>query len=163
MTAGTSTGRRHTSLNVDVTVAGARVGITRAGVIDAARAALRADGVRDALLSIAFVGRRAIARINAEHLHHAGATDVISFGFSRVADDDPVVGDIYICPDVARANARARGIGVREEVTRLVVHGVLHVLGHDHPADAGREQSDMWRRQERIVRRLFASARHGRR
>ena len=41
-----------------------------------------------------------------------------------------------------------------EEIARLVVHGVLHTLGYDHPENEGREASDMWRRQERLLRRL---------
>jgi rRNA maturation RNase YbeY len=60
---------------------------------------------------------------------------------------------------VARAHARARGVSVREELLRLVVHGTLHILGYDHPESEEREQSVMWRRQERVVRRLVARAR----
>jgi probable rRNA maturation factor len=62
-----------------------------------------------------------------------------------------VVGDIYICPDVARANASAARCGVREELLRLVVHGTLHVLGWDHPEDDARVASAMWRRQEKLL------------
>ncbi|HMA25561.1 MAG TPA: rRNA maturation RNase YbeY, partial [Gemmatimonadaceae bacterium] len=85
--------------------------------------------------------------------------DVISFGFTRATTSDPVIGDVYICPDVARENAHARRTPVREEIARLVVHGILHVLGHDHPDGEGRETSEMWRRQERLVRRAAARAR----
>ena len=63
-------------------------------------------------------------------------------------------GDIYIAPDVARRNATAHGVSIREELTRLVVHGVLHVLGYDHPEDETRYASSMWRRQERLLRAL---------
>ena len=112
-------------------------------------------------MSITFVGRRAIARLNKSHLDRSGPTDVISFGFARATPNDPVIGDIYICPEVARDNARARRASVREEMTRLVVHGVLHVLGHDHPegAERDRERSEMWRKQERIVRRVSRAER----
>ena len=68
------------------------------------------------------------------------------------ADGAPVVGDVYIAPSVARVNARLSGVTVREELARLVVHGTLHVLGHDHPA-VGRERSAMWRRQEHLLAR----------
>jgi len=76
----------------------------------------------------------------------------------------PVIGDIYIAPDVARANATRFGRGVREEFARLVVHGTLHVLGHDHPDGTERTASPMWRRQERLlasatVRRALSGAR----
>jgi len=147
------------TLAIDVATDGVRAPLSRARVADIARAALRSERVKHALVSITFLDRRAIARLNATHLGHAGATDVVSFGFARVAPSDPVIGDVYICPDVGRQNAKARHVPVREEMARLVVHGVLHVLGHDHPNDEGRERSDMWRRQERLVRRVGGPAR----
>ena len=75
-----------------------------------------------------------------------------------------VVGDIYIAPEVARANAIRFGRRVREELARLVIHGTLHVLGHDHPDGTDRTISPMWRRQERLlssasVRRALFGAR----
>jgi probable rRNA maturation factor len=97
--------------------------------------------------------------MNRKHLGHRGATDVISFSFSRASRRDAVVGDVYIAPEIARENATARGVPVREELLRLVVHGTLHVLGYDHPDGPTREQSPMWKRQERIVRRLTARER----
>ncbi len=147
------------SLNVDVSAIGVRVPLSKSAVADAARAALRSERVRDALISITFLNRAAIARMNRTHLDHAGPTDVISFGFTRAVAKDPVVGDIYIAPEVARDNARARGVRVREEIARLVVHGTLHVLGYDHPETEERERSDMWRRQERLVRRIVKTSR----
>ena len=63
-------------------------------------------------------------------------------------------GDVYVAPEVARENARRHGAGVREEVARLVVHGVLHVLGNDHPDGEARTTSPMWRRQEALLARL---------
>ena len=147
------------SLDVDVTTNGVRSALGRAAVVDIARSTLRAEGVRHALLSITFLEKRAMARLNREHLRHSGATDVISFGFRRGTDTDPVVGDIYIAPDVARENARDAKVPVREEIARLVVHGTLHVLGYDHPMGEDRESSAMWRRQERIIRRVLRPAR----
>lgn len=139
------------SLDVSVSADGVRSPLSRARIADVARVALRGEGVRHALLSITLLSPRAIAAMNRRHLSHSGATDVISFGFARVGPTDPVVGDVYIAPDVAAANARAARIPVREEIARLVVHGVLHVLGHDHP-DEQREQSEMWQHQERHIR-----------
>jgi probable rRNA maturation factor len=147
------------SLDVDVTTDGVRSPLGRAAIADVARSALRAERIRHALLSITLVDKRAIARHNNEYLGHRGTTDVISFGFRRAADGDPVVGDVYIAPEIARENARAVGVGVREEIARLVVHGTLHVLGYDHPDGAGREGSPMWRRQERIMRRALKARR----
>jgi len=148
------------SLDVDVSTEGLRVPIARSRVAAVARAALRAEKVRDALLSITFLDAKRIAALNKRHLGHSGATDVISFAFRRAAPrTDPVIGDIYICPVIARTHALERGVSMREELARLVVHGVLHVLGYDHPEGPGeaRELSPMWRRQERVLQRVLTS------
>ena len=143
------------SLDVDVATNGVRSALGRAAIVDVARSTLRAERVKHALLSITLLDKRAMARLNNEHLGQRGPTDVISFGFRRAADSDPVVGDIYIAPDVARDNARDAEVSVREELARLVVHGTLHVLGYDHPEGDDRQSSPMWRRQERIIRRAL--------
>lgn len=146
------------SLDVDVATNGVRSPLSRRAIVDAARTTLRAEQVRHALLSITLLDRPAIARMNRRHLGHTGETDVISFAFDRSSGAEPVIGDIYIAPAVGRDNARTRGASVREELTRLVVHGTLHVLGYDHPDGGDRERSPMWMRQERIVRRLTRPA-----
>ena len=145
------------TLAVDVAVDGVRSPLSRARVAELARGVLRAEGIRSALLSIALVSKRRIATLNREHLGRSGATDVIAFGFAPAGDRGPVVGDIYIAPDVARESARDHGIPMREELSRLVVHGTLHVLGHDHPETDARARSPMWRRQERLLARLTRS------
>ncbi|MGQ0539558.1 MAG: rRNA maturation RNase YbeY [Gemmatimonadaceae bacterium] len=113
---------------------------------------LRRAGIRNALVSVAFVSARDIARLNLAHLGQRGATDVITFAFERVASDAPLVADVYIAPEVARRNARAYGVGAREEIIRLIVHGALHAAGQRHPESSRRTSSAMWRRQERLVR-----------
>ena len=106
------------------------------------------------MISVAFVGRAAIAHLNEQYLGHRGATDVISFGFASGGKRGAVIGDIYICPDVARTNARSQGLPVTEELLRLVIHGTLHVLGYDHPSGSARMKSKMWGRQESILARI---------
>jgi probable rRNA maturation factor len=123
-----------------------------------ARGVLKAEGVRGALLSIALVGRRRIRSLNRLHLGHDRETDVIAFrleALTRVTGrEDTVVGDVYVCVPVATAQAPRYDTTPRDELRRLVVHGVLHVLGYRHPDGAGRSASPMWRRQERLLTRL---------
>jgi probable rRNA maturation factor len=147
------------TIAVEVTNDGGRIPLTRVDAQALAERVLRAEGVRNAMLSVAFISRREIAAINRKHLKRAGATDVISFGFAPSGARGPVIGDVYIAADVARVNARELGVPVREELMRLVVHGALHVLGHDHPAGADRVASPMWRRQESLLARFTARAR----
>jgi probable rRNA maturation factor len=104
---------------------------------------------RDALVSVTFLGRDAMRRLNAEHTGRKRPTDVLSFELTDPAGR--AVGDVYICPWVARREARARGVPLRQELLRLVVHGTLHALGREHPEGEGRTTSAMWRRQERYV------------
>jgi probable rRNA maturation factor len=143
------------------------------------RAVLRAEHVRRAAISLALVGRRRIRTINRRHLGRDRETDVIAFaltdaqpprradapnpgypaGRSRgrphaAAHAGTVVGDVYVCVPLGLAQARRYGTTPRDELRRLVVHGVLHVLGHDHPAGPGRTAAPMWRLQERLLARL---------
>lgn len=142
-------------LAIDISSSVRRLSVSREKVRRAAAATLTAENVSDAMLSITFVGRAAISRLNRRYLGHEGATDVISFGLERVGRGDAVLGDIYICVEVARENARRQRIAAGEELLRLVVHGTLHILGHDHPTGETRTTSPMWRRQERILARIL--------
>ncbi len=102
-------------------------------------------------LSITFLSERAMRVLNDGALGRDCPTDVIAFRLEHV---DHLVGDIYVCPVVARRSARAAKVSPREQLLRLVVHGVLHVLGYEHPEDASRTVSPMWTLQERYVTRL---------
>jgi len=149
------------SHQIDVDAAAVRVPVARRRVREIALAVLRGEGVHDARLSITFVSARRMAVLNERHLRHHGPTDVISFALGTRGG--PLLGDIYIAPDVARRNAREHGASLGEEITRLVVHGVLHVLGYDHPEGKGRDSSPMWRRQEALVASLARRATAARR
>jgi probable rRNA maturation factor len=125
--------------------------VSRAAAAALARQVLRAERVGDAVLSVAFVGRRRIRTLNRRYLRRDHETDVIAFTLSGAPG--VVVGDVYVAPEVAARAARRYGVPLREEVLRLVVHGVLHVLGYDHPDGASRTRAPMWALQERLLRR----------
>ena len=150
---------RPSSLIVDVSTDGNRLPIARDRIKQIATTVLGAEGVRDALVSITFVSKREIARLNRRHLGHAGATDVISFALGQTSREapQPIVGDIYIAPQVARDNALRFGGSIRDELARLVIHGTLHVLGYDHPDGDGRTASPMWTRQEKLLAKVNRS------
>lgn len=116
----------------------------------AVRHVLAAEGVEAAELSVALVGDAEIAALNEEYLDHEGPTDVISFALHEAGD--PPLGDVYVCVDQAARQAGDFGATVPEEVLRLAVHGTLHVLGYDHPEGAERTGSEMFARQEALLR-----------
>lgn len=107
---------------------------------------------REASISVTFLGREAMRRLNARHKGHDRPTDVIAFALAE--PDGRAVGDVYVCAHVAEREARSRDIPLDEELVRLVVHGTLHALGHEHPEGDARTRSAMWRRQERYVEAL---------
>jgi probable rRNA maturation factor len=131
-----------------VAVNGRRLPLSATLVRRVVEAVLRGER-RRALMSITFLGRDAMRRLNAEHKGHDRPTDVLSFAMTDPAGR--TLGDVYVCPWVAAREARARRIPLRQELIRLVVHGTLHALGRDHPEDERRTASPMWRRQERYV------------
>jgi probable rRNA maturation factor len=135
----------------EVLVSGRRLPLPRALVKRVVQAVLRAER-RDAVISVTFLGRDAMRRLNAEHKHRDRPTDVLAFALAEPSGR--TIGDVYICPWVAREEARSRGIRLREELIRLVVHGTLHAIGREHPEGPERTRSAMWRRQERYVEAL---------
>jgi probable rRNA maturation factor len=114
-------------------------------------AVLDGEGAGEAAFSVTFMGLGRMRALNRRLFGRDRATDVIAFELPLV---NGIGGDVYLCPSVARSSAAALGLSPREELVRLLVHGTLHALGHDHPADGRRRESAMWRRQERYVRRL---------
>lgn len=125
-----------------VIVEDARTDTDSAGLdIDIARwqalatAALRTEQAGGEL-TLTFIDRDEIAELNAEHMGKDGPTDVLSFPL----DDEPMpgidvpvlLGDVVISPAVAAEQFASHAGTLDDELALLVVHGVLHILGHDH-------------------------------
>ena len=105
-----------------------------------AEASLRTEGVTAGELDLSFIGADAMTELNETHMGKAGPTDVLAFPIDGEADPmvdglPVLLGDVVICPEVAHANAIDDGRATDDEIALLVVHGVLHVLGHDHQED----------------------------
>ncbi len=129
----------------------------------------------DAEMSVVFVDEATIADLNETYLDGDGPTDVLSFpleeeipvgrypdegGRGPGVDGDPTepplaIGDVLVCPVVARRQADARGIDLDDEIGLLVVHGTLHLFGYDH-----QEAEEAVRMQQR-ERELLESFRTG--
>lgn len=139
----------------EVNVAGRHLALPPATVRRLVRGVLAGER-RRATVSVTFLGKRAMRTLNRRWKRHDGPTDVISFALPGMAGPgaEELVGDVYLCPEVAAREARRRALALREELCRLVIHGTLHVLGWDHPEGEGRERSAMWRKQERYLERL---------
>jgi probable rRNA maturation factor len=130
----------------------------KAGFEGVARSILEDHGIATYAVSVSFVGDDEIAALNRERLNRAGPTDVIAFDLSEPGLPYDKVGDIYISKDTALANSERFRVKPQEEMLRLVVHGVLHVLGYSDlkPADAAK----MKRVQEKAVKSFKLLADH---
>lgn len=114
------------------------------GLVGLARDVLRGEGIADAELSVAFVEEDEIAGLHERFLGEAGPTDVLAFPLEATdGDGTQLLGDVVIAPAYA---ARTRD-DLAAELRLLLVHGILHLLGHDHEEDA--ERAAMWALQER--------------
>lgn len=99
----------------------------------------------DTELSIAVVDEDHMAELHVQWLDLPGPTDVMSFPMDELRAGtvtEPslgVLGDIVLCPPVAQRQAQAAGHSTQDELCLLTVHGMLHLLGHDHVEDTERE------------------------
>ena len=111
----------------------------------------------DAELSIALVDDATIAELNRRYRGKAGPTDVLSFSqlegeHGELAGN--LLGDVVISLETAARQARSAHRGLDSEVVRLLVHGILHLLGHDHEHD---DEARVMQRLERRLRRVVAA------
>jgi probable rRNA maturation factor len=98
------------------------------------RTLLREVEEGDSGISLTLVNDEAIRELNRRHRGKDAATDVLSFPLDPAQDEGPerLLGDIVISIDTARRQAADYDAPLQREVYRLAIHGLLHVLGHDH-------------------------------
>lgn len=128
---------------------------TRASLTRAVRTTLADEGTKHGEVSLTLVGDDRIRALNRDYLGRDRVTDVISFALH--GPGEPVLADIYIGYPQALRQAAELGLSAHEEVVRLAIHGTLHALGYDHPAE-DRFSSPFFRRQEALVKRVLAAA-----
>jgi probable rRNA maturation factor len=109
------------------------------------RSAVRLNGE----VAILITSNTELQRLNREFRGKNKPTDVLSFP----SDIRGYAGDIAISADIARNNARERGLTLTEEAKVLILHGMLHLAGYDHETDNGRMA-----RKEQLLRRRFGLA-----
>jgi probable rRNA maturation factor len=119
----------------------------------------RQDVHGDVELTIAVTGDDKIHALNLKHRGVDAPTDVLAFAeaetsapFVAAPGEPAYLGDVVISFPRAEAQAKAGGHPVAQELTLLAVHGVLHLLGHDHAK--ARQKRKMWTAQENILREL---------
>ncbi len=108
---------------------------------------LTGEGAAKAELSVSFVTEEEMADLHVRYMAEEGPTDVLSFPLDETDEDGVrVLGDVVIAPAVAARNNPA---DPATEMRLLLVHGILHLLGHDHEQEG--ERAAMWAIQERYT------------
>ncbi|PIZ94905.1 MAG: rRNA maturation RNase YbeY [Candidatus Magasanikbacteria bacterium CG_4_10_14_0_2_um_filter_33_14] len=112
---------------------------------------------KDGSISVNVVGDKKIREINKNYRGKDKVTDVISFALEegeeifQIGEKD--FGDIFICLPQIKRQAKENNISAREEMTRMLVHGVLHILGFDHMEE--KDAKIMFAMQEKFVKNLI--------
>ena len=106
---------------------------------------LEGESAKNKIVNIIYCADKLIRELNARYLNRKLTTDVLAFGLEDT-DNGGFLGEIYVNLQQAGRQARENGINYREEVGRLTVHGVLHLLGYDDGDKDSRRE--MWKRQE---------------
>jgi probable rRNA maturation factor len=103
-----------------------------------AKHALEAEGVAgEAELSVLLISAEHIRNLNSRFANENHATDVLAFPMMEDADDEDetLLGDVVIAPEIAEKNALKLGHSLSRELDVLLVHGTLHLLGYDHQGE----------------------------
>ncbi|WP_261622967.1 rRNA maturation RNase YbeY [Nesterenkonia marinintestina] len=111
---------------------------------------------RSVRLDVTLIDDDAMERLHLDWMDLSGTTDVMSFPMDELAPgtaerpvDGGVLGDVVISPEVAARQADAAGHGLDDELALLAVHGVLHLLGHDHATPE--ERAEMFALQTALL------------
>lgn len=136
-----------------------RARVPRGRVKRAVRETLRREGVSGGEFSVTFLDDTGMAELHRRYLGCSDATDVLSFALHGTGEDP--LGDIYVGHGQALRQAADEGVDAEEEMTRLAVHGALHVLGYDHPRGPERDSCEMYRVQEGVLRSPGTARRAG--
>jgi probable rRNA maturation factor len=107
-------------------------------------------------LAVLLVDPDTMAQLHKRWMDESGPTDVLSFPMDELRptphDEDPLpglLGDVVLCPDVAREQARQAGHSFQDELRLLTTHGILHLLGYDHGEQS--EEKEMFGLQQQLL------------
>jgi probable rRNA maturation factor len=140
-----------------VTVDEAEIAALARSVLDAMRVHQQAE------LSVVLVDEASMEQLHRQWMDEPGPTDVLSFPMDELRpgkeDEEPepgLLGDVVLCPQVARQQARTAGHSFEEELLLLTTHGILHLLGFDHAEP--KEEKEMFALQRKLLL-IFLAAR----
>ncbi len=114
------------------------IAVSTSKVIQTIRKVLKGEAPKTGGINVVFCDDRKILELNRRYRQISKTTDILSFPFN----DSDLLGEIYISLETAVRQAREIGHSLEKEIKRLLIHGAVHLLGHDHKAQKEREQME---------------------
>ena len=111
-----------------------------------AKNVLKGENRETETISLALVGKEEIKKLNKKFRQKNKPTDVLSFELNQ----EGVLGEIVICPDVVKENSKKYGVTAKSEMLKVFVHGILHLCGYDHERSE-KEAEEMEKKQEKYL------------
>lgn len=128
-----------------------------------AKKVLKGENRETETLSLVFVSRGEIKKLNKKFREKDKVTDVLSFELgnppTRKASEGQgkkCLGEVVICPEVVKENAKKYRVSVKEEMLKVFIHGILHLLGYDHEK-SGADAVEMEKKQEKYLKLFYGS------
>lgn len=118
-----------------------------------AKIALKGENSKVADLSIALVPEKEIKKLNKKYRKENKPTDVLSF---EASEFDLSLGEVVICPERVKEDAREFGTTFKKELALVLIHGILHLLGYDHEK-GGRQAREMEAKQKHYLSKILNS------
>jgi probable rRNA maturation factor len=97
-------------------------------------------------LSVALIGQSRIKELNAKYRKLNRPTDVLSFSYGNS-------GEVVLCPEIIEKNARKYGVNFEDELSRILIHGILHLFGYDHEKD--KDAGLMRKKEEYYLSKIY--------
>jgi len=116
-----------------------------------AKKVLKGENKATENVSVAFVNPKEIQKINKKYRKKDTPTDVLSF--PRISDFKQEYAEVVICPFVVRQQSRYSTLPLKKELARMLIHGILHILGYDHEISAA-EEKRMFEKQDYYLSKI---------
>ncbi len=96
-------------------------------------------------ISLAFVSKEEMKKLNKKFRKKNKTTDVLSFNLA----EKEYLGEIVICHEVVKENAKKYGVPVKKEMMKVFIHGILHLLGYDH--EKNKKEAEKMEKKEKNI------------
>ena len=151
-------GKMDCNVTIKPSVRGKLGRLSKKAIVELAHKVLKSTKCENSVeLSILVTNDREIRCLNKKYRHKDKATDVLSFAPAEAKEFvclEHVLGDIVISAETAKKQAKEFKISFAEEFSRLLVHGILHLLGYDHEGVSERKAVEMRNLEDKLLKRL---------